>query len=188
MGFPAERDRFGAAVERYDVGSNGWPNVLLNPTYFRTIKADPVGKEVLRLWQGTGDTSALPKAVPMSVEIRDASGAKRNIELTPQQISDMQHWEGKLTKGFYLQLMNNAKYVRMPDDLKAKYLGEIQTAVHGAAKVMLLGDTPLGPDRRQRRPSDLEQVIMAAAQQSADLAGITKAERVMQALRSTPQN
>lgn len=183
MGFPAMRNRFGDAINRYDVGSNGWANVLLNPTYFSTLKADPAGKEVLRLWQNTGDQSALPKAVPMSMEIRDASGTKSDVALTPQQISDMQHWEGTLTRGFYLQLMHNANYVRLPDDQKAKYLGQIQSAVHGAAKMVLLGDTPIDADKRPRKPSELEQVVMTAAQQSSDLAGITKAARVIQSMK-----
>lgn len=185
MGYAPARDRFGEAVKRYDIGGNGWANVLLNPTYFSTVKADPVGKEVLRLWSNSGDTAALPKAVPMSMEIHNAQGEKQQVQLTTQQISDLQHWEGNLTKQFYMAIMHNPKYLNLPDDERSKVLGQIQTAVHGAGKMMILGDVPPGPGGKgYRAPSKIEQTVMAAALKSAQLSGMTLRGPMMQRMRA----
>lgn len=182
MGFPPMRDRFGDAVKRYDIGSNGWANVLLNPTYLSTIKANPAGKEVMRLWENTGTAAALPGSVPMSMQIHDAQGNKQDVQLTPQQISDMQHWEGNLTRQFYTTLMQHPRYATWTDDQRSKVLGDVQTAVHAAGKMLLLGDVPLDANKRPRRPGAIEQAVIAASLQSAQLSGMTRAGPFLQRL------
>lgn len=183
VGYPPQRTRFGDAMQRYDVGSNGWMNVLANPTYVTTIKADPAGAEVLRLWRESGDAAALPKAVPMTMEIHDVTGTKRTIALSPQQISDLQHWQGTLTRAYYLQLMQSPAYVRLPDDAKSKLLAQLQTAVHEAGMIAIMGDFPLDANNQVKDPTNIQQAVIAEALKSRELGDLTAKGPLIQTLK-----
>ena len=125
----------GQANERYQGGSNNPFNVFLNPAFVGTYNADNVQKEITRLENTTGQTSQYPAIIKNTQKVNG-----QNIQLTPQQVTDMQSLQGQMTQEAYTKIMSEPAYARLSDTDKVKRLQNIITQANQIARSQVLGD------------------------------------------------
>lgn len=133
--FPPRYDVFGEAQKKYGYGANSIFNVLINPSNITQFTGTPVTKELDRLYRYTGSGAVLPKSAPRSVQING-----QPLELTNDQISQYQRFVGQTSMAVAGRLLASPVFARLPDDVKAKYIGEVLNNSAVAAKILLFGD------------------------------------------------
>lgn len=139
LGYPPRRDIYGDAIERYDIPNSKALhafNVFANPAFIRRIKDDPVGREILDLYQRTGEPGMVPKRRSSFM----VNGEKYNP--TAQERSDMAIFEGRLVEQIYSKLVLSPGWNKLPDEIKVKLMSGYLVDIHKAAKIELLGDRP----------------------------------------------
>lgn len=142
---PERKDVYGETAERYQDGGNNLLNVAFSPGFMTTLKEDPTGKEILRLYKETGLAKQAPKLVEKSVKIRNTSGNPVNRSLTSEEHSAYQEFMGQNTKKLFDRTISSPFYRRLSEEGKANALSQIMTDVNQAAKKKLFQDKP---DRR----------------------------------------
>jgi hypothetical protein len=121
--------------ERYQNGSNNPFNVFLNPAFMGTYNADNVQKEITRLENSTGQTSQYPSIIKNTQKVNG-----QDVQLSPQQVTDMQRVQGQLTKEAYAKIMSDPAYSRLSDTDKVKKLQNIITQANQIARSQVLSD------------------------------------------------
>ncbi len=122
--------------ERYQNGSNNIFNVMFNPAFAGKYQANSVEKEISRLQDSTGQTSQYPNVIKNTQTVNGES-----VQLSAQQVTDMQRLQGKLTQDAYSRIMNDPAYQKLSDTDKVKRLQNIITQANAIARVQVLGDT-----------------------------------------------
>ena len=136
--YPPRYDIFGVAQERYQYGTNTLFNVLLNPAFVNKVKASPLLHELDRIYAATGNASVVPPAQQRAVQV---NGQK--LELTNDQLSDMQQYTGQLANVYLNRLMATPQFAQWNDNYKAAFIAQRLTEIQGAAKIQLLGQKPM---------------------------------------------
>lgn len=138
---PTRYDVYGQPMERYQDGSNNIFNVMLNPAFTSSLKADPVGQEVLDIYGLSGETKQAPRTVPKKVQITRGGSATR-LELSAEQIGLYQQQAGQQTKYIFDKLVQMPEFQRLSDGGKADVMSSVMTDVHTVAKMQLFGHEP----------------------------------------------
>ncbi len=138
---PKRKNVWGKDYERYQDGSNNLFNVLINPAFVSTLKADPASKEIIGIFRATGEQSQAPHVVGKKVKIT-VDGKPQNVELTGQQISDYQAYLGTRTKMIFDYLVKQPMYKQLPSETRAKIMAGVISSANQAAKYEILGDRP----------------------------------------------
>ncbi len=138
MGYPAQREVWGEVIRRFpDVEQKSWFNIFLNPALVSKLHKDPVGEELLRLYDATGESTQFPRKAPFSLEIN-----KEEKILTPDERSQYQQWTGRLTRDLFHNWIMSPFWAKLPDrkkiDLLSKWISNIGTA----GKIELFGHRP----------------------------------------------
>ena len=140
--FPAKLDAFGQAVERYNYGGNGFLNVWLNPVTIIEAKRNPAANEMMRLYDATGKPEVVAPIQRPKVNVNG-----QPLQLTNEQIVQMQSYTGQLAAQTTISLMASPVFVRLPDEYKAKVIAQVLGGIQRAAKIELLGQVPFKEDQ-----------------------------------------
>jgi hypothetical protein len=146
MGYPPSRDVWGEIVRRYpNAEQDIWFNIYLNPALMSTLQKEPVGDELMRLYEATGESGFFPRKAPFQVEV---NGEKK--VLTPIERSLYQQWVGRLTRDVFHNAIQSKEWMKKPDEQKAKELAGWIIDISASGKVALLGHDRSKLDRRGR--------------------------------------
>lgn len=127
----------GQPLERYQGGSNNILNVFANPAFVSKISENPTAKEVLDIYQRSGETQQAPRVVDKKIQING-----ENIALTPKQYGDYQKYVGVRADNMIRQFMNDPGYSSLSDDEKATLIAGKLSDINSAAKIELFGNQP----------------------------------------------
>jgi hypothetical protein len=131
---PEQYDVVGQQAERFQGGSNNAFNVFINPAFVSTYKPSDAAKEVIDLYQRTGETKQTPNTVPAKVTI---NGSSR--QLSGDEQSKYQQYVGSKTAEVINTLAKDGTYQQLPDTEKIKLLSNAQTDINKAALIDLFG-------------------------------------------------
>ena len=135
--FPPKLDAFGQAVERYNYGGNGFMNSWVNPFTIAEMKRNPSANEMMRIYETTGDRKVMAPIQNPKVKVNG-----EQLQLTNEQIVQVQNYTGKLASETMTWLMASPQFVALPDEYKAKVITQGLESIQSAAKIELLGDRP----------------------------------------------
>lgn len=144
---PQRYDVFGDKVENFqsEGGGNNFFNVFLNPAFSSKIKTSPEGREVMRLFESTGESSQAPRQQGNSIQINGTTK-----ELNGEEKQKYQQYIGVKTKEYFSKTISKEKYKSLSDEEKVKVLSNILTDVSVAAKIELFGHKPKQVQRKDR--------------------------------------
>lgn len=132
---PQAYDTQGRPMEMYQNGGNTLFNVFFNPAFLSQIETTPGGKEVMDIYNRSGETQQAPRTAPAKLKINGV-----DMELTADQISQYQKYIGERTGKAFDQLATDARFQQLPDEEKAKYMANVMTDIATAAKGELFGN------------------------------------------------
>lgn len=141
---PARVDVLGREAERYQPGSNSVFNVMFNPAFMSVYQPTPMTKEILRLYEQTGEKGQVPSLVPKKVKI---NGTDR--ELTSTEYQQYQKFMGGWTTKLFIEEMQSPRWKAMSDTERVDWMQKTISNVRRAGKIKLFGDKP------ERVPSDV---------------------------------
>ncbi|MCK9355142.1 MAG: hypothetical protein M0P59_13440 [Gallionella sp.] len=134
---PAKIGVLGQPSERYQGGSNNIFNVFFNPAFVSKISANPSAKEVLDIYNRSGETQQAPRLVDKRITVNG-----QNMVLTPEQLGKYQTYVGQRADQAIQTVMNDPIYQKASDDEKAKFIGNILSDINSAAKIEIFGNQP----------------------------------------------
>lgn len=146
---PVRYDVYGQPMERYQDGSNNLFNVAINPAFTSKLKADPVGQEVLDIYNFSGETKQAPKNAPRSIRIT-RKGHAEQLKLDAEQIGQYQQDAGQKTKAIFDKLIQMPEFQRLSREGKADIMSGVMTDVHTVSKMKLFGHDPDKPSQDVR--------------------------------------
>lgn len=127
-------DVLGNPVQNYQNGGNNWFNVFFNPAFSSKIESTPDGKEVMRLFESTGESSQAPHQQGNTIRINGETK-----QLTGAEKQQYQQYIGVKTHEYFQAAMQKEAYKKLSDEDKVKALSNILTDVAMAGKVELFG-------------------------------------------------
>jgi hypothetical protein len=148
LAVPPRIDILGRESARFQPGSNSVFNVFFNPAFLSTYTPTPMTKEVLRLYEQTGETGQVPSLVPKKVTI---NGQDR--ELSSTEYSSYQKYMGSWTTKLFLEAMSSAGWNGKTDTDRVDQLQKIISNVRRAGKIKLFGDKP------KSVPTDVQALV-----------------------------
>lgn len=125
---------FGNTVQHYQ-GDNSLFNIFLNPGNYTEFKPNRVQKEIMRIFETTGEKDIFPKVSPKYFTFK---GEK--ITLTPEEITGFQRTMGKATEARMNRLISNNDYALRSNESKAKALARAIEFSYDDAKRELLSN------------------------------------------------
>lgn len=118
----------GEIVQR-NQGNNNLFNIFVNPGTATTFKPNEVQKEILRVYEATGDKTIFPRVAPKSITTRGET-----ITLTPKELTEFQQTLGKTTEARMKSIIG----YKEDDEKKAKELAKAIEKAYDDAKQNLL--------------------------------------------------
>jgi len=134
---PPKYDILGKPLEKYQGGTNTFVNVFLNPGFVSKVGSDENLKEVIRLYETTGETGVIPNTVDKKIKVN-----KEDVMLTGPQMSEYQKEIGSKSDEYIRKLLSNEDYYKLPDDAKASLLAKGLSNINSATKINMFGDRP----------------------------------------------
>lgn len=135
---PNKIDTFGNVVNNYQ-GNNNMFNVLFNPGNSTTYNPNDVQKEILRIYDTTGETVQFPRVADKTLIYTDPSTKKKvSLNLTPKEYEQYQIDLGKQTEQAFKDTIGNYKYSRADDAGKSKILQNVITDTNKKIKDSIL--------------------------------------------------
>lgn len=120
-------------------GKNNFFNILLNPGFATEESKDPVSKEILRLYDESGQTVQVPRVADTKFEVQvPGKQEKETIRLTPKQYTEYQTMLGQETKKLFNQIINTGGYRAAKDEYKADMLKRGLDSVNRRVKAMMV--------------------------------------------------
>jgi len=110
-------------------GKNSLFNIFVNPGTSTEFKPNKVQKEILRIYESTGDNTIFPKIAPKTLTNKGVS-----IQLTPQEITTFQRSIGKSTE----EKMSHIVNMGGDDKKKAEKLADAIRDAYEESKKQLL--------------------------------------------------
>jgi hypothetical protein len=136
--YPPKYDVFGDAVQRYNYGNNSLINIFFNPAMVSKFKTEPGLKEMTRMYEATGSSEQLARAVPATLMING-----KQVQLTNEQLSAYQRYVGQVAPPMIARLLAAPAFAAEPLTVKQNMMGQILNATNNAAKVDLFGQSPV---------------------------------------------
>ena len=137
---------------------NTFFNVFLNPAFTNTIKSNPIGDELMRLYRDSGEKQQFPRKTKRTLTV---NGERKKLDA--EQIARYQHATGKLTIYRFDHLMRMGHYVSRGDEDRAKILANEMTDIGTAVKVLMFDHRPKTMRKSARR------MLMELQQSGVDL-------------------
>jgi hypothetical protein len=110
-------------------GKNNLFNVFVNPGTSTTFKPNEVQREILRVYESTGDKTIFPKLAPKSLTVKGET-----ITLTPKEITSFQQTLGQVTES----RMKAVIRTKQDDEKRVKELADAIEKAYDDAKMNLL--------------------------------------------------
>lgn len=139
---PKRYDVLGNEMERYQGGTNSFLNVFANPAFVSIVNENPSAKEVVDIFERSGETQQAPRVVAKKIKING-----ENKELTADEIGKYQEYVGKKANSAISTFSNDPLYQEKSDPEKAKFIASILSDINTAAKIELFGDSPKTVDK-----------------------------------------
>lgn len=112
-------------------------DTFVNPSFVSKLKDDPVGDEVIRMYESSGLTQQAPRKVSRKITVNG-----EQMTLNGKQVAEMQKYVGTYTDRIFTKLVENPEFMQLPDEEKAKYMSDFMTDIHTAAKIVLFEHRP----------------------------------------------
>ena len=96
---------------------------------------------MMRLYETTGKKDVMAPIQPAKVQVNGQS-----LQLTNEQIVQVQNYTGKLASETMARLMASPQFVALPDEYKAKKIAQFLGDIQAAAKIEILGQRPVKVD------------------------------------------
>lgn len=132
---PARSDILGRPKEKFPNASNTFFNVFFNPAFTDQIKADPVLKEVISIYEETGEKTQFPRLVQKSIKVNGES-----ILLDTDQLVNYQRELGGLANTLISDTLRNPEYQKLPTTEKAIFIGNLLSDANKITKIKLFND------------------------------------------------
>lgn len=131
-------DVFGNQMPNYEgSGLRRLFDIFINPAFVTQVKENPAAKEVLDIYQRSGETQQAPRIVPEKVKINGET-----IATTPEQYRQYQEYVGQKTNELFNLIITDPTFQSATDEDKAKFLANTLTDINSAAKIELFGNQP----------------------------------------------
>jgi|GEM_PF-2581543 len=115
---PIKQDTLGNDIKAFQ-GKNNIFNVMFNPGFSTTYKPTDTQKEIIRLYNDSGETSQIPGAAP---KVIPKTKLNPQINLNGKDLSNYQKLIGENTLKAYNTIINSGSYQNKDDADKAKLL------------------------------------------------------------------
>jgi hypothetical protein len=112
-------------------------DIFINPAFVSVVNENPTAKEVLDIYQRSGETQQAPRIAPQSISI---NGQK--IPVTAKQYTEYQRYIGTKTNDMFNNIVTDPVFQKATDEDKAKFMGNVLSDINSAAKIDLFGNTP----------------------------------------------
>jgi hypothetical protein len=109
-------------------GKNNLTNIFFNPGSATTFKPNEVQKEILRLYETTGDKTIFPRVAPKSITVKGET-----IKLTPKEMTSFQQTLGKTTEARMKALLRT----KQDDEKRVKEMEDAIEKAYDDAKMNL---------------------------------------------------
>lgn len=136
---PPKHDLLGDVQLRYQAGTNMFLNVYLSPATQSRFRNDPAIREIDRLYEATAERGVIPSVV----RARTMKVNGKDLELTNEQISQMQRYVGLVSMESIRKEMAKPGYARMSDRDAGAVFANIISDTAAAAKIDILGQDSL---------------------------------------------
>lgn len=134
---PQRVDVLGRDASRFQPGSNSIFNVFFNPAFMSVYQPTPLTKEIMRLYDQTGETSQIPSLISNKVTING-----KDKVLNPSEYRTYQKFMGGWTTKLFVQQISSPKWAAMSDQDKVDWMQKTISNVRRAGKIKLFGDKP----------------------------------------------
>lgn len=134
---PPRINIFGREAQQYQEGSNSVFNVFFNPAFLSVYQPTEMSKEIVRLYEATGEKTHIPSLVSRKQTI---NGVEK--ELSPKEYEDMQRYVGAWNTKLFIDRMSQPDWNGESDTDKQKELKSIAEDTRSAARIKLLGHKP----------------------------------------------
>jgi hypothetical protein len=99
-------------------------NVFVNPAFVNTYNPTPESDMVLSIMNSTGVTSHFPRVLNNNLRVYGQS-----LQLDSEQLAELQTQVGLFTQEAFSEAAQNERFLRLPDEQKAKELGSMLTDI-----------------------------------------------------------
>ena len=130
---PVNYDTLGKQKENYQNGSNNILNVLFNPGFITRNKPTPVQKEILRLYEKTGDKTHFPRVISSKLTY-SIKGESNSYTFTQEEKPLYQKAVGELVQSGITNLMLDPNYKLATDSEKVKKVYNVLNSASETAK------------------------------------------------------
>jgi hypothetical protein len=127
---PKKVDTFGNDIKAFQ-GKNTIFNVMLNPGFKTTYKADDMQKEIIRLYNDSGESAHIPGAAD---KVITKTKTNPEVVLTAKEMTEYSKAIALNTASAYNMIMNTSKYKNYPDEEKSKMLASALEKAKSYAK------------------------------------------------------
>lgn len=110
---------------------------FLSPSIITKIDIPEGAKEVIRIFENTGETSQAPNLAPKKVKING-----QDVKLTGEQLSQYQKYIGQRSNQLLAKLSQNPSFNKLSDEDKSKLMANYLSDIGSAAKIEVLGNKP----------------------------------------------
>jgi hypothetical protein len=124
----------GKPLEQYQNGGNNLFNVFLNPAFVNKYKMTPEVKEVLDIYNRSGETQQAPRIVDTKIKVNG-----EDKTLTPKEVTEYQKFVGTRVQAEYSKLLRDQSFKNLSDEEKASKMASTLTAINKQAKIALFG-------------------------------------------------
>jgi hypothetical protein len=133
---PERKDILGRTRYKYPDNSNTIFNVFINPGFMDTIKENESLKEVISIFEETGEKGQIPRVVQKSIKV---NGEDRL--LSGPEISNYQQELGQLSDNVIRSSLLSEDYLKLSPTDRSKLIATMITDANKVAKIRLFGET-----------------------------------------------
>ena len=133
---PERKDILGRTRYKYPDNSNTIFNVFINPGFMDTIKENESLKEVISIFEETGEKGQIPRVVQKSIKV---NGEDRL--LSGPEISNYQQELGQLSDNVIRSSLLSENYLKLSPTDRSKLIATMITDANKVAKIRLFGET-----------------------------------------------
>lgn len=131
-------DVFGKEMVNYEgQGLQRLFDIFVNPAFVTKVQENPAAKEVLDIYQRSGETQQAPRIADEKVKINGV-----DMQLSPKQYTEYQKYVGTKTDELFNTIVADPIFQQSTDEEKAKFLSNAMTDINSAAKIELFSNQP----------------------------------------------
>jgi hypothetical protein len=110
-------------------------DIFVNPAFVSKVKSNPAAKEVLDIYNRSGEVRQAPRVAPQKVNING-----ENLKPSSEQYTEYQKYIGSKTNTIFNNLLSDSRFNNLSDEEKAKLMSGLLSDINDAAKVEVFGN------------------------------------------------